>query len=719
VRLRAALVFGLALSAPWESARSQSISLDSLGRIGSDRYFDDALRVIGCPSAPVGAGTDARIWVPQLAEHASRAITATLGTPRSVPAGSPVDSRILSQASAYTFREVVFTGRFGVSEELAYVLSPEPMVGVKPLVILLHPSGTLPIQAFGPSIRDNAGLMRRTDSLSFLALGAELVRQGFVVMAPLLGSEPAERRGIAWGGTTVLGTLLREKSGVGGPLTLYVAGVQGAIDYALAQLNVRSDQIYLVGKNEGAFLAGVVASLDQRVQGVARLGAPIDRRSFRMGQTGASREAPFARADCTISDVVLAASLGGRPLLYASSEGDADDVAQAGQVSTSVVDSLRTVYAVAGKPQNLEFTAHKTNTAAAQAIASWAVRLAGTTLAPADSMLRRAFIPRLPRGYEFPEYRATQRLDVLARYIAKYPSCRSLMALATAGETTSQRFKDAVRVDLGLKPAGSTSARMRSRALLDSSRGYMVSRVEIGRPGGGTFVALLAEPHTAETQVPAVLAFNGNDSLDELFGFGPRPRSGYLNAYADALVRRGFVVLVPVIPTWVPNAFGALAAAQTGGRQTSWTVIVDVFEQAVDALLGIPSVDPDRLAAYGISFGGSAASVSTALDRRIRALVYSNFPVDNRAEFDKTAGGFATTWAIAGCSTLDAALVSIAPRPIIWEAGNEALIVGDGSDVISRVRGRYRAVGADDAFSYLRHWGGHETLPELLRIFNR
>jgi hypothetical protein len=246
-----------------------------------------------------------------------------------------------------------------------------------------------------------------------------------------------------------------------------------------------------------------------------------------------------------------------------------------------------------------------------------------------------------------------------------------------------------------------------------------LSLVRFGRRGRPAWVAVLAEPLGLTDPAPAVLSFNGIDNLNGLFAIEPSPSTPYAHGYADALARRRFVVMVPVLPAWVPDAFAGLSAAQTGGDSEEWAALIDEYTAALDVLVRVNGVDTSRVAAYGISFGGSAAAIMTAVDRRLKALVYSNIPLDFGTILNRPAGAFTNLWLEDACSVLDAALLAVAPRAMTWEAGEDPLMENGGMDVIRRMRERYRAVGAEEVFTFKRHWGGHETFPDGIRIFGR
>lgn len=82
---------------------------------------------------------------------------------------------------------------------------------------------------------------------------------------------------------------------------------------------------------------------------------------------------------------------------------------------------------------------------------------------------------------------------------------------------------------------------------------------------------------------------------------------------------QGRLMIVGEGPT--PNADGEMTTKVRMAHELldpmDW---VTCFISALDYLEGEPNVDPDRLGAWGTSFGGGTAFYSTALDERIKAL---------------------------------------------------------------------------------------------------
>jgi hypothetical protein len=690
----------------------KAASFDSLMRLGTEAVFENQMRQIGCK--PLAAGGTGRAWAENERAAANAVRQRILGFVPVAGPGRSRDNTVYVSDTNYAFGRILIDSRLAGIPTFAYFMQSTTQNGDRPLVLLLHGSGTLPHQAFGLRLNGEGGTVTRPDSTPFIGLGLALARGGFTVIAPIIGvSPPLVKGGLPWAYTSLAGEIFRQKSSVGGSETLLLSELEAYIDYAEANGLSGNGQVYVVGWNEGAYLGTILAGYDARVRAVVRLEAPFDRRGYRNG-AGLRRDASWAHAECEIGDVAQASLLQGKPLMYAAAVDDANEVARRGSRASSVIDSLKLLYSALGKSDafSLELSGLK-SVGVQTAVTKWLRLHAGLTAPMGPPILS----PRVPKSIAFSQADVSQRINDTGNFLGALPSCGSILPRVATFDNNPQAISRMILTALEVVRPTRPASRILSRTILDSARGYRLSRVLYGSPGGPHWTALLAEPFGSGPR-PAIMAFNGNDGLQDLFaieGFNAH----YMHGYADELARRGFVVMVPIIPGWVPDTYAAIASARSSGRATSWDILIDTYMSALDALIAIPEVDPAHVAGYGISFAGIEAAIVTAADPRISALVYNDVPINYTAIFDKPAGAFTNIWLADACKVADASLLAIAPRQLIWEAGEDPLALNENMDVVERVRERYRWLGREDQFTFTRHSGAHETFPQYFRIFGR
>ena len=81
----------------------------------------------------------------------------------------------------------------------------------------------------------------------------------------------------------------------------------------------------------------------------------------------------------------------------------------------------------------------------------------------------------------------------------------------------------------------------------------------------------------------------------------------YYHAFATELAERGFVTFAPQNPYLFGDRFRTLQRKANPLKKTLYSVIVPQHQQIVDWLQTLPQVDPERVAYYGLSYGGTTA----------------------------------------------------------------------------------------------------------------
>lgn len=81
----------------------------------------------------------------------------------------------------------------------------------------------------------------------------------------------------------------------------------------------------------------------------------------------------------------------------------------------------------------------------------------------------------------------------------------------------------------------------------------------------------------------------------------------YYKAFGEELVKRGFIVYAPQNPYRGGDRFRVLQRMSNPLQRSLYTYIIAQHEQTLDWLTTLPQVDPQRIAFYGLSYGGKTA----------------------------------------------------------------------------------------------------------------
>lgn len=234
--------------------------------------------------------------------------------------------------------------------------------------------------------------------------------------------------------------------------------------------------------------------------------------------------------------------------------------------------------------------------------------------------------------------------------------------------------------------------------------------------------ALVGLPKSAAPR-PLVITFYGTGGSPERL-FGLDGIADYHQRMAAALLAQGFVVFVPYIvtqegtrPNWFRNRLDNRALS-LGPRLLG--IELAQCMHALDYLCQQPFVDPQNIAAYGISLGGFQAFHLAALDLRIGATVVSQYIEDRDG---KLAGrdypeaywqyeyadyilfpGYLRHFADDDVAAL------IAPRKLFIETGRQDPRSPSAERLFGSIQGLYRQLGQPDGSVAMEIGaGGHEA----------
>ena len=233
--------------------------------------------------------------------------------------------------------------------------------------------------------------------------------------------------------------------------------------------------------------------------------------------------------------------------------------------------------------------------------------------------------------------------------------------------------------------------------------------------------AYLFMPQKIETPRPAVVVFHGTtlDSYHQtagVFDTGVRA-SGY------HLARRGYVTICPQNCLWpcsddIQIAVGEMTAQFRKRNPDSWGMARMILDAqiAVDILVSLSEVDPQRIGCTGHSLGGKQALYLPAFDERVYCSVSSEggIGIEQSNWEDEWYLGRPAKAQDFPLSHRDI-LAMIAPRPFLLIGGNDS--DGDASwPYLAAAMPVYRLYGEPPCLGLFNHKKGHAMPPEAEKM---
>jgi dienelactone hydrolase len=240
--------------------------------------------------------------------------------------------------------------------------------------------------------------------------------------------------------------------------------------------------------------------------------------------------------------------------------------------------------------------------------------------------------------------------------------------------------------------------------------------------------AVLGKPATEDGPYPVVVACHGaGSSPEKIFGLGDTGNN--YRAFGRRLVDAGYAVLAPRFIN---------AGGDRGGEARRK---LEVFSQSlgrslfgleahqiscfVDWMEGRPSLDTDRIGAWGVSMGGALVLFTLPIEDRIDASICAGFFTDRLVKHGLEEPRYSHFRPVSEMVHFfipgwfrefrDADLTSlICPRPFQVQAG-----LADTIDwrpytrrEFERAREHYERLGVPERIDFCAHDGGHEARPE-------
>jgi dienelactone hydrolase len=166
----------------------------------------------------------------------------------------------------------------------------------------------------------------------------------------------------------------------------------------------------------------------------------------------------------------------------------------------------------------------------------------------------------------------------------------------------------------------------------------------------------------------------------------PRKINPAYNQYASRLAERGFITFAPQNPYIFTDRFRTLQRKANPLGKTLFSIIVPQHLQIVDWLATLPQVDPERIAFYGLSYGGKTAMrVPALVERYCLSICSADFNewiwknASTRAPYSYVGTGEYEIFEFDLGNTYNYAEMAalIAPRPFMVERGHRDGVAPD------------------------------------------
>jgi dienelactone hydrolase len=193
--------------------------------------------------------------------------------------------------------------------------------------------------------------------------------------------------------------------------------------------------------------------------------------------------------------------------------------------------------------------------------------------------------------------------DVRREFMKKLDTS-SLAAYAKTIEPYREIFADEIIGRFDLKPL---APNVRSRQIYDEPkfRGYEVV-MDVFPDVIAYGILLLPKGIAEDEKRPVVVCQHGLEGRPTDVA-DPKVENPAYHKYAVRLAERGFITFAPQNLYIFQDRFRTLQRKANPLGKTLFSVIIPQHQQITDWLKTLPNVDPDRIAFYGLSYGGKSA----------------------------------------------------------------------------------------------------------------
>ena len=476
-----------------------------------------------------------------------------------------------------------------------------------------------------------AGLMEGVPAESQYA--RRLAESGFRVFVPtLINRQIQERpRPGSSGGSRLSNRefLYRSAYELGRTLVGYeVQKVLALVDWLTRGAAVSKAKVGVVGWGEGGLLSLYAGALDERIDAVMVSGyfdtrqnlwqEPIERNVFGLLEQFGDAELasmvvprPLVIEAAKGPEVIVPPGLGGAPgrLVTPKLEDVIHEVDRAKQLVQGFESSAQIHFMVSGEGKGPYGTTKALETFSG--FLSPGVKIPERNKPPTFNL--KSFDPSIRHLRQMHEIdRHSQWLLRESEYVRKeFMKNLNTESLENHGKTVEwyrRFFDDEVigRFDMNKMPPG-----VRSRMVYDKEKwtGYEVV-MDVFPDVIAYGILLLPKDLKKGERRPVVVCQHGLEGRAQDVIEGDK---GAYHDFAAKLAERGFIAYAPQNLYIFTDRFRTLQRKGNPIKKTLYSVIVPQHQQVVDWLASLPYVDPDRIAFYGLSYGGKTAMRVPAL----------------------------------------------------------------------------------------------------------
>ena len=148
------------------------------------------------------------------------------------------------------------------------------------------------------------------------------------------------------------------------------------------------------------------------------------------------------------------------------------------------------------------------------------------------------------------------------------------------------------------------------KAVENTSGGVELSGISYDSPAGGRVTGILVTPVNRSSPRPGIILMHGMPGSS---------RDNWLIDQATTFARSGAVVIAIDAP-FARRTTGSPVRMTKQDREEQIQLMKDL-QRAVDVLRAQPNVAADRVAYYGVSYGGAMGALFAAIERRIKTAV--------------------------------------------------------------------------------------------------